>query len=461
MVTKEEARYLNDVATLETSGFRTYLTKNPEFYPSWKNDNLYPEELTKDGYEWYRVLPENYERWRDEKNIGNLKPINSKQIVEILNATIKEDRTNKILTFMGLLSAYTEDSQINISNQAPSSTGKSYVPIEVASLFPEEDIIMVGYCSPTAFFHDRGIYDKEANTILIDLEQKILIFLDQPHTLLLQHLRPILSHDKKEIQLKITDKSQKAGLRTKNIIIRGFPSVIFCSSGLKLDEQEATRFLMLSPETTRAKIKAGILEKIKRDSNKKKYFAELNKDTKRQQLIERIKKIKEAKIENIIISDELSKQIEDRFFSQVKILKPRHQRDIGRIISFAKISALLNLWFRNRQDRTIEMFEEDLDEAFKLWNEISESQELNLPPYVFSIYKEVILPAYDGENGLSRKDILKKYSEVHGRVLPDWLLRQQIIPMLDNAGLINSEQDPNDKRRILITPTTQLTVSQK
>jgi len=44
--------------------------------------------------------------------------------------------------------------------------------------------------------------------------------------------------------------------------------------------------------------------------------------------------------------------------------------------------------------------------------------------------------------------------------LQDWVLRQQIIPMLDNAGLITQETDESDKRKILIYPTTQLTISQ-
>ncbi len=420
-----------------------------ENVPHWKTGNK--KELVKEkcGFNGVKKI----------KSLG-FNEIYPEEISSILDATIKEDKTNKILTFFGEISAYTEDCQFNISNQAPSSTGKSYVPIEIASLFPEEDVIMVGYCSPTAFFHDRGGYDKETNTIQINLEGKILIFLDQPHTLLLQHLRPILSHDKKEIKLKITDKSQKAGLRTKNVIIRGYPVVIFCSAGLRLDEQEATRFLMLSPETTQQKIRRGIIEKIKRNSNEKKYLLDLDRNPKRKQLKDRILRIKEANIKEIIISEKLSKEIENRFFNKIKSLKPRHQRDIGRIIAFAKISALLNLWFRNRQGNKIEVFSEDVNEAFNLWGSISESQELNIPPYVYQIFKEVILKAYN-EKGLSRKDILKKHIEIYGRVLPEWLLKQQIIPMLENAGLISSEPDPNDKRRVLYSPTTQLHISQQ
>ena len=355
-----------------------------ENVPHWKTGNIKTLIEEKEGFNETKKL----------KSFG-FEPINSEQILEVLEATIKEDKINKILTFYGEISAYTEEEQLNISNQAPSSTGKSYIPMEIADLFPQQDVFMIGYCSPTAFFHDKGFYDKETNTIHIDLERKILVFLDQPHTLLLQHLRPLLSHDKKEIQLKITDKSQKAGLRTKNVIVRGYPAVIFCSAGLKLDEQEATRFLMLSPETTKSKIKSGILEKIKKSSNKTKYLNELNKDPKRKQLKERIEKIKEANVSEILIPENLSQEISEKFLDKVRILKPRHQRDIGRIIAFAKISALLNLWFRNRQGNRIEVFPEDINEAFNLWNEISESQELNLSPYIFQIYKEVFITAYN------------------------------------------------------------------
>ena len=38
-------------------------------------------------------------------------------------------------------------------------------------------------------------------------------------------------------------------------------------------------------------------------------------------------------------------------------------------------------------------------------------------------------------------------------------LRQQILPMLETAGLIMQEADPSDKRKMLIYPTALLTIS--
>jgi hypothetical protein len=127
-----------------------------------------------------------------------------------------------------------------------------------------EDVIIIAYFSPTAFYHDAGEWNEEKQAIIVNLERKILIFLDQPHDQLLQRLRPLLSHDRKELLYKVTDRGEKKGLRTKNIIIRGFLSVIFCTGSLRIDEQEATRSFALSPETSVEKIREGIFLKALR-----------------------------------------------------------------------------------------------------------------------------------------------------------------------------------------------------
>ena len=58
-----------------------------------------------------------------------------------------------------------------------------------------------------------------------------------------------------------------------------------------------------------------------------------------------------------------------------------------------------------------------------------------------------------GAMGLSRQEILQKHYEVYGRMLDTNQLRQQILPMLETAGLIVQEADQNDKRKILVYPT--------
>lgn len=397
---------------------------------------------------------------------SHFSPLSSEDLADILNLTIKHDVENKIAAFLCELSAYSEDSQFNISFNAPSSTGKSYIPTEIARLFPEEDVMELAYCSPTAFFHDAGEYDKERQGYLVDLSRKIVIFLDQPHTNLLAHLRPLLSHDKKEITIKITDKGEKHGLRTKNILLRGYPAVIFCTAGLQIDEQEATRFLLLSPEINQDKIRESISQAVRKASDSDAFNAWLEEDPKRMLLKERIRAIKQANIHDIKIDAESA--VKERFLSQCKMLKPRHSRDIKRLISIIKSFAILNLWWRERDGKTIIANSNDVDDAFKLWAKISVSQELNLPPYVYNLFQEIILPTWEEKNGgrsasfeditgklgITRQEILQKHYKVHGKMLDNSLLRMQILPMLETAGLITQEQDPNDKRKILIFPVT-------
>jgi|ADGO01.1.fsa_nt_gi hypothetical protein len=385
--------------------------------------------------------------------------IGPKDVVEALDLTIKHDNDNKLATFLAELSAYTEDAQLNIFFNAPSSSGKSFIPTSVAELFPQEDIISLGYVSPTAFFHMTGKFDKEKGQYIVDLERKVVIFLDQPHTMLLEHLRPLLSHDKKEIEMQITDKSQKYGLRTKKVLLKGYPVVIFCSAGLRLDEQEATRFLLLSPELTQEKLRASVTEVLRRQANPTTYQNSVELNPKRQQLKERIAAIKHAGISGIHISENDIGYIEGRFLASRPMLKPRHQRDVKRLLSLVKVFALLNLWHRQRDGGNITASRTDIDNALFLWDSISLAQDLSIPPYVYKFYEDIIISAFKEKNsgntaqiGVSRSEITRKHLAVYRRPIDPLTLRQQLLPLLSQSGLIIEVPDPHDKRSKLIYP---------
>ena len=80
------------------------------------------------------------------------------------------------------------------------------------------------------------------------------------------------------------------------------------------------------------------------------------------------------------------------------MLKPRHQRDVGRFISLIKTFALLKLPNRKRNNNTLIAEQEDLEEAWNIWKEISPGQEYNISPYAMQVYKDIIVPAYIGYN---------------------------------------------------------------
>lgn len=190
----------------------------------------------------------------------------------------------------------------------------------------------------------------------------------------------------------------------------------------------------------------------------KEYRRWLDSQPERQFLQKRIRAIKQACIEDVIIPKQ--EQIIERVFAGNKILKPRDARDVGRVISIIKALALLNCWYRQREGVVILADETDIAAGFDLWESIAESQSLGLPPYICRIYQEIILPAYTDKNaGLTRQDILQRHLQVYGRLLSPDQLRKEILPMMESAGLITQEADPNDKRKTLVYPTTRSPIS--
>ena len=96
-------------------------------------------------------------------------PMTVEDLKRVLGLTIKEDDINKVITFLCCLSAYTDNAQLNISFNAPSSSGKSYIPLEIASLFPPEDVKELNYCTAQAFYHDHSTFDTVKKAYMVDL----------------------------------------------------------------------------------------------------------------------------------------------------------------------------------------------------------------------------------------------------------------------------------------------------
>lgn len=98
--------------------------------------------------------------------------ISYSELQKVLGLTIKEDAVCKEIAFYCMLSAYTHDSQINVSFNAPSSSGKTYITTEIAKLFPNEDKIESSGASPTSFYHTEGIEDEERNAKIVSFERR-------------------------------------------------------------------------------------------------------------------------------------------------------------------------------------------------------------------------------------------------------------------------------------------------
>ena len=386
------------------------------------------------------------------------------EVNDILQTTIKKDDVTKAITFLTYLLTYTDDNQVNICFKSESARGKSYIALEAADYFPSEDVMTIGYASPTAFFHRQGmpIFKDDVETgkkrfqyYLVNLSRKILIFLDQPNNALLERIRPLLSHDRKEYESHITDRSEKYGLRTKKVLILGYPTVVFCTAKMKTNEQEATRMLILSPEATQEKLEESTRLVGLREAHREAYENLLEDDPNRKWLKERVATIKTASIKNVDIPDE--QEVWDRFRELHPTLQPRHQRDYRRLLALIKAHALLNYSTRKEhpeEPKTIIANDDDIEAAFKLYEQIYRSNELGLPPEIYEIWVQVIEPLVAelkiDDFGVSKEDLMKEYYKVYHRTLSDERLRRVVLPQLEGAGLIVLEKDPSDKRKTLV-----------
>ena len=192
------------------------------------------------------------------------------QIEKYLNSKIKDDPILVKQLLRGFLSAYTNE-PINVGVLAPSSEGKTYATVEISEIFPKKDIISIGRLSPTALIHTHGrLVDsdgepleprlnkireqmedaendgdkktvRELKRIMadmiasaqneVDLTHKILLFLDNPKPDTYEMLKPILSHDKKQILYKTT--KSDGSLSVKDTVIKGWPAVISALQKMK------------------------------------------------------------------------------------------------------------------------------------------------------------------------------------------------------------------------------------
>jgi hypothetical protein len=429
------------------------------------------------------------------------------ELIDILGSTVKHDDENKAITFKSMLLTYTEEDQINLGFLAEASTGKSHIPLESSWYFPKEDVVPLGYASPTSFWHDKGVlmlkqggpvnwdmkptrakvkedlewekdtpskeeidrvYERKKQEwkellrdayYFINWERKIIIFLDQPHDMLLQRLRPLLSHDVRELPLKITDPKERHGLRTKNIVIKGFPTVIFCSAKVSMKDQEKTRLLLLSPEITQEKLRESIALKIEKEADREAFYQRMESDPHRRALKERVEAIKKASIKHVKIPEEDRSFIYNKFIEDHKFLIARHQRDISRLLALIKANALLNFAFRKREGDAILVNDSDIQSGFRLYYGIAEANELGLPPEIFRIYM-VLKPYLDNnENGITRKEFQEWYfKNFHKPIGRDGA--SDILKILDSVGLIVEQPDPVDKRLLrYVLPNSGVEIS--
>jgi len=412
---------------------------------------------------------------------------------------VRRDETSKNMIFLTAVSKDTKN-PINLFMKGPPSVGKTYITIQTLKYFPKEDAWKLGGLSPKALIHGFGILVDEKDEeidfrekpgkdtseeekrrwkerversrYIIDLQGKILVFLEAPHIETYNMLRPILSHDAWEISYRFTDKTKTGGLRTSHVVIRGWPACIFCTTEEKYVEDLATRGFSITPEMGPEKYQAGIEVIGERKAHPRK-FHEDRDFTLLQGYFRWLKNQFSSLNVAIPSAEDLAKHYPHTY--------ARSMRDYDHFSALLEISALVHYAQRpvevvEREEPTIETRREDgkpegkvvmrentkhveehtvlatfkdLEYVLRLWQEAEETTVTGLPGHILSFYHAAVEPLAEQVALFDYEQLTQRYNEVSDAKKSSDTIRKWVDYLCD-VGWLNKEPDPSDKRKVVI-----------
>jgi hypothetical protein len=466
--------------------------------------------------------------------------------VILQEARLEKRLTNQLLVTM--LSGYSKN-PINLLINAPSGEGKNYVINKVISLFPKGDVLPLAGMTEKALFHRPGTlvikdeitgeyesietqltdiqeqirekkheecsYSRKADDKskrqdvrdafqileekkkellndskkLIDLSNKIIIFLDTPPERLLAGLLPLLSHDQYEVEYEFVDTNN--GIKTRSNILRGWPVVIIAqaldySKSPRFPEY-ARRFITTNPTMTQEKYneavdlildKASVPDLI--------YQSEVISDYEKDEAREIIKGLKEQ-IQSICNDLEPGRNnIIIPFIELIRELIPKEKASdmtrANRLATYLRFLPLIHFDKRPRIETgregdalSKEIIPIATFEDLQNTNDLMKYSD-GVRPHILEWYYDVFLKAYEDKNDIpdskvkknrkgeeeetiteervavTSKDLIEKHKEQHNEILGNTkLLKDYLYPLL-NYGYIDKISSVIDGRAKIYYP---------
>lgn len=175
--------------------------------------------------------------------------------------------TKNALTILLVIISSKTTEPANIRETGESATGKTHLAVSVANLFPEDDVIVRTGFSEKAVWNKGEPVEGEEDRRVWNLSGKTLVILEEATCEeFLEQVRPVLSHDKDRVIYEVTNTESKER-STLKVEIEGWPAYIGLQVGQKMDEQEQTRSMSLTPDSGADKYREAIeFDAIKSES---------------------------------------------------------------------------------------------------------------------------------------------------------------------------------------------------
>lgn len=474
---------------------------------------------------------------KEERRLFTFKEDPVKIILDTLAKEIKRDDKLTRQVLYTILSSGTKN-PINLCVNAPSSEGKTYVLLKVADLFSDNVVISLAGMTGKALVHKRGticVKDKEGgdytplsllvkpinkklgklkeeldymgkpqseedkkkinelhnemdqlaeqqdefenNAVnVIDLNNKVLIFLDTPDETLFDTLMPLMSHDKYETTYEFVDTSKQT--RTKTNILRGFPAFILTQaidfSKFKRHEEITRRFLISNPNMNKDKYNdAADLISKKFSVPDFIYQQQVVSDEEKS----KAKKFASQLLHNIQVSNSDNKSTKNEviipFVGTIRRSMPVNKGlDMTNYGKFFNLLSLLPKIKSYDRPKLVNNKRAEIAYSFATFEDLQETLYLmegstGVRPFIIEWFNKVFLAAYKGKNdrpdskskidgseieesivAVKTSDLAAKHKEVYGSSLTTQnILERFLYPLINNqmVDLVKSQLDGRAK----------------
>jgi len=404
-----------------------------------------------------------------------------------LDTRVKKDKPVKLSVLFTGLSSFLHD-PINLFLKGESGSGKTYNVTETLKYFPEGSIWFLGGMSRKSLVHSHGVllnkngeeldldyrptkpnkkdFDSEESFnkavqnyqeqvrdrreemrdsyTLVDLSRKILVFLESPDFETFQTLRPILSHDKEEIQYQFVDKTGKGQLQTRKVVLKGWPATIFLTTDVKYVEELATRSFTATPENSELKIlEANVLTNMKASLP-----WQYKEQTQAFMIISQlIRRLQEQALESKVDVAIPFLSLYEMFPHEIS----RDMRDFQHFTQFLKTVTLLHYFQRPymklKDCRLLIASLEDVRKALSVYKEIFETTRTGTEKRILDFYHKIVKT----KDSWYLKELTGEYNKTAKKKLSEDSIRVMLL-RLDQIGYVNSQRDDEDKRKNLYVP---------
>lgn len=355
------------------------------------------------------------------------------QLLDKVNTILHESRdmpfvgddANLILTFLVMLSCKT-DSPLNLEMIGQSASGKTYMTLTARNGFPKSMCVVLAGASREAMKYDYDEIDEDGNFI-VNVDGKCIIILEKDESFaFVQRMKPLMSGDDKELIWKTPMKNEMTGeIETRDFIIRGQPAFITLSTRNPKEQEQITRQLLMTPQTSVSKVGNVVRNQLMAKARPETFTVNPLVHTLQASMLS----LRKNKVRNIF-----APLLAEFFPSR----NAQHQRDVKKVLSVIDAVSLLHSHQRPVQtDKTgtyILSSIEDNIVGLLLCDIVLRASLSGVPDDAWNTFQQMQTMA-DSKRRLTI-DAIQQWLNIHAFSVSKSEIKEKHLPTLEDAGLI-------------------------